>query len=135
MATRHCSRRWKSKQVDEELLAVHLQPELAADEGEQAAHGAQELLDAGDQRPLQLALGVLLAEFQKVEGVFVLDGQLRLGAQLGRQGLVEIGLAEQGLLVALVLDLVDQHVLGPAELCGHADVELALQADRRSVPE
>ena len=127
MATRHCSRRWKSKQVDEKLPAVHFQPELAADEGEEATHGAQELFDAAHQRALQLAFGMLLAEFEKVEGILILDGQLCLGAQLGRQGLVEIGLAEQGLLIALVLDLVDQHVLGPAELLRHADVELAFK--------
>ena len=37
-----------------------------------------------DQRPLQFAFGVLLAEFQEIEGVLVLDRQLGLGAQLRR---------------------------------------------------
>jgi len=49
------------------------------------------------------------------------------GPQLGRQSLVEIGLAEQRFFIALILDLMDKHVLGPSEFPGHTDVELALQ--------
>jgi hypothetical protein len=37
---------------------------------------------------------MFLAEFEKVEGVLVPDGQPCLSAQLGRQGLVEIGLTD-----------------------------------------
>ena len=117
----------EEQKVDEELAAVHLQPVLAPNKGEKAAHGAQELFDATHQRALQLTLGMLLPEFEKVKGVFILDGQLRLRTQLGRQGFVEIGLAEQGLLVALIIDLMDKHVLGPPELFRHADVELTFQ--------
>jgi hypothetical protein len=51
-------------------------------------------------------------------------------AQLGHQGLIEVGLAEYGLLVALVFDLMDDNVLRPAELAGHADVKLAPPTDR-----
>ncbi len=74
-----------------------------------------------------LPVGMLLPEFEKVKGVFILDGQLRLRTQLGRQSFVEIGLAEQGLLIALVLDLMDKDALGPSEFLSHADVKLALQ--------
>jgi hypothetical protein len=70
---------------------------------------------------------MLFTKFQKVERVFILNGQLCLRAQLGRQGLVEVGLAEQRLLVALVFDLVDKNVLGPAELLRHPDVELTFE--------
>lgn len=43
------------------------------------------------------------------------------------QGFVEVGLAEQGLFVTLVLDLVDKYVLGPAEPAGHRDVKLLFE--------
>ena len=117
----------EEQKVDEELLAIYLQPVLAADEGENAAHGAKEVFDAAHQRSLQFAFGMLLAEFEEVEGILVPDGQLCLGAQLGRQGLVEVGLAEQGLLVTLVFDLVYKNILGPTELSRHADVELSFE--------
>ena len=57
----------EQQQVNEVFLVVHLQPELAADKGEQPAHRAQEIFDAGNERPLQLALGVFLAQFQEIE--------------------------------------------------------------------
>ena len=89
----------KQQQVNEVFLVVHFQAVLAADKGEHAAHGAEEILDAGDQRPLQLPFGVLCAEFQKIEDVLVFDGQLGLGAQFRGERLVEIGLAEQRFLI------------------------------------
>lgn len=36
-------------------------------------------------------------------------------------------LTQQALLVALVLDLMDQGILGPAELSRHAQVEFAFE--------
>jgi len=71
--------------------------------------------DAAYQGTLQFAFGVLFGEFEKVEGVLVLDSQLCLRAQLRRQSLIEVGLPQQGLLVALVLNLVDKNTLGPAK--------------------
>ena len=53
--------------------------------------------------------------------------QFGLCAQSRRQRLVEVGLPQQRFLVTLVLDLVNEYVLGPAELAGHAKVEFALQ--------
>ena len=117
----------KQQEVDEKLFAVHLQPVLAAHEGEHAAHGPEEILDPGDERPLQLPLAVLLAQLQKIEGVFVLHRQLGLGAKFRRQRLVEVGLAQQGFFIALVVDLVNEDILGPAELAGHAQIEFPLQ--------
>ena len=38
-----------------------------------------------------------------------------------------VGLAEQRFFIALVFDLMDKHVLGPAELSRHADVELSFE--------
>ena len=70
---------------------------------------------------------MLFAEFEKVKGVLILDSQLCLSAQLGRKSLVEVGLAEQGLLVALILDLMDKDVLGLPKLFRHAEVKLTLQ--------
>jgi hypothetical protein len=60
--------------------------------------------------PFQFTFAVFLTQFQKVESVFVLHRQLGLGTQFRRQRLVEIGLAKQGFLVALVVDLVDEYV-------------------------
>ena len=85
------------------------------------------VLDPGDERPLQLPLAVFLAQLQKIEGVFVLHRQLGLGAKFRRQRLVEVGLAEQGFFIALVVDLVNEDILGPAELAGHAQIEFPLQ--------
>ena len=48
-----------------------------------------------EMRALQLAFAVLVAEFEKIEGVFVSDRQLGLRAQGRRQRLVEIGLAQE----------------------------------------
>lgn len=98
----------EEKQVDKVFLLVHLQPELAADKSKPSAHRTQEVLNAGDEGAFQFALAVLLAEFKKVKGVFVLHGELGLGAEFGCERTVEIRLAEQGFLVALIFDLVDE---------------------------
>ena len=42
------------------------------------------------------------------------------------QNLIKVGLIGQGLLIGLVLDLVDQNVLGPAKITGHVQVKLSL---------
>ena len=112
---------------DEKRFAVHLQPVLAAHKGEHAAHGAQEILDPGNQRAFQFPLTVCLAEFQKIEGVGVFQRQFGLVAKLGRQRTIEVGLTQQRFFIALVFDLMDKHIPGPAESAGHADVELAFQ--------
>ena len=56
----------EQQQVDEVFPAIHLQTELATHKGEQAAHGPQKILDAGDQCPFQLALAVLFSQLQKI---------------------------------------------------------------------
>jgi hypothetical protein len=45
---RLCSMLCGGKQIDKVFLGLNLQPELAADEGEQTAHRAEKILDAGD---------------------------------------------------------------------------------------
>ena len=115
------------QQVKEVLPVVDLQAVLAPHECKHATHGAEEDLDLSNQRPLQFPFGVLLAEFQEIERIFVLHCQFGLIPNTGGHGTIEVGLAEQRLLVGLVLNLVRQHVLGPPELAGHANVELALQ--------
>src|SRR4051794_40335773 len=117
----------KQQEIDEELLSLHFQTELTAHKCENAAHGPQKALDAGDESAFEISLAVLLAELKEIKGVLISDRQLGLGAKLGSQHTIEIGLAQEGLLVALVLDLVNQHTLGPSEFLRRADVELPLQ--------
>ena len=100
----------KQQQVYEKFPAVHLQPVLAAHEGKHAAHGPQEVFDPGDQCPFQFPFAVFLAQLQKIEGIFVLYRQFGLSAEFRCQCLIEICLAEQRLLVALIFDLVNQHI-------------------------
>ena len=59
------------KEVNEVFLIAHLQPVLTAEEGEDAAHLPQEMLNFADQRPLKLALAVLFAKLEKIKGVLV----------------------------------------------------------------
>jgi len=70
---------------------------------------------------------MFLGQVEKIEGVVILDRQRRLGPDLRRQGGIEVGLVQQVLLVALVVDLVLEHGLGPAEAGGGAEVELSFQ--------
>jgi len=77
--------------------------------------------------PLQLPLRVFLVEFQKIEGVLVPDGQFGLRPQFRRQRFVESGLPQEGFLIGLVFNLVNQDIFRSAELTGHTDIKLALQ--------
>ena len=70
---------------------------------------------------------MFLAQFQKIERVFILHGKFGLRPLCGCQCLVKVGLSQQGFLVTLIFDLVDQHILGPAEFPGQANIEFALQ--------
>ena len=66
------------QQVDEVFIAGDLKAELTAHEGIQSAHLAQEVLDTVNQRTLQFPFAVLVAEFQEIERILVLHGELRL---------------------------------------------------------
>jgi hypothetical protein len=55
-----------------------------------------------------------------------LDCELRLASNVLWNPILEVRLIEQRLLVGLILNLVDQDVLGPAELLRPLKVELAL---------
>lgn len=57
----------------------------------------------------------------------ILDGQQGLGLDAALHGGVKVGLAVQVLGIAVVVELVLQHVFGPAEAGRGAQVELALQ--------
>ena len=74
----------------------------------------------------QLTLAVLVCKFHEVECVFVFDGKLRLVSNVLWKRGVEVRLIEESLLVALVVNLVDQGVFSPAELLRPLKVELAL---------
>jgi len=117
----------EKQQIDEILPALDLQAELAADKSEHASHSAEEILDAADQGTLQLALRMLVAQLQKIEGVFVPDSKPGPGAQCRAQRRIEICLTQQAFFVTLIFDLVDENVFRPAEFPGHANVEFALQ--------
>jgi hypothetical protein len=89
--------------------------------------GDVEAVQVADQGVLQLAFRVLVGQIQEVEAVAILDGQDGLGAERGRQGLIEAGLVQQVLLVAPMIHLVLEHGARPTEADGGAQVDLALQ--------
>ena len=79
-------------------------------------------------------LRMFFGKFQKIECVFVFDCKLRLVSNVLWKSGVEVRLIEQRLLVGLVLNLVDQDVLGPAELLCPLKVELALRGSSCTAP-
>jgi SAM-dependent methyltransferase len=104
-----------------------LHAELASDDGEHAAHRAQEVFDAGKDGALEFALGMFFAQIQEVEGVVILYRQLGLATRGLGQRAVEVGLVVQEALVGVRVQLVAQHGLRPAESHRCPQVELALQ--------
>jgi hypothetical protein len=73
------------KQVDEELVAAHVQQHLPADEGEAGTQFQQELGDVLHQRAFDLALLRLVGQAQEVEAVRVLQRFARqVGLRLGQ---------------------------------------------------
>lgn len=100
----------KEQEVDKEFFPIQLQPVLTAHKSKHTTHGPQEVLYPSDNGFLQFPLAVFVTEIQKVEGVFVLHRQLCLITQLRSQCLVKIGLSQEILFVALILDLVNEHV-------------------------
>ncbi len=71
-------------------------------------------------------LAMLVSKFHEVECVFVFDRELRLVSNVLWNRHVKVRLIQQRLLVSVVLNLVDQDALGPAELLRPLHVELAL---------
>jgi len=70
---------------------------------------------------------MLLAQFKEVKEVFILEYHFGPTADgFGECG-VEVVLAEKGLLVGLVLDLVDENAPGPPHPAGHAYIKLPLK--------
>jgi hypothetical protein len=70
---------------------------------------------------------VRLAEFEKIERIFVHNRKLGLSAKCRSEGAIKIGLAEKGFLVALVFDLMGEGRFCPAEFGGHAEVKFAFE--------
>ena len=95
------------KQVDEELVTRHLEPELPADEGEAGAELQQEAGDVRDQPALDLALFGLVAEAEKVEQVRVFERLLRQRRIGRRQARFEVG---DGRALAQVQPVADVQV-------------------------
>ncbi len=75
------------------------------------------------QRPQRVAYQMISRSVGSGSGVSIPDGRAHT---YRREGFVEVGLTEQGLLVALILDLMDKHTLGPPELSRHAEIKLTL---------
>jgi hypothetical protein len=72
------------KQVDEELVAGNLQPELPADKGKARAQFQQKARDVADQTVFDFPLVGVIAQAQEVKQVRVLErlaGQRRLGSR------------------------------------------------------
>ena len=70
----------KKQQIDKKLFPIDLQPILTAHEGKHTAHGTQKILYPGNERLFHLALAVLIAQFQKIKGIFVPHRQFGLNA-------------------------------------------------------
>ncbi len=75
----------ETQEIDEVFVAAHLQSVLAADERKHSSHSHHERFHLGEERLLQLALAVLVGQFQKICRVLVFDGELRLVADVLRE--------------------------------------------------
>jgi hypothetical protein len=64
----------------------------------------KELFDPGNDRPFKLSFTLLRAQFEEVEGVFIPNRQVGLIHDGIGQGLLEVGLAQHGLFIGLILD-------------------------------
>src|SRR5580658_3604005 len=116
----------EEEEVNEIFLSGDLQSILAPDERKHAAHFEKEGLDLRQNCLLKLPLSMFVGEFQKVERVLVFYRKFRLVAYVLWQCLVEARLIQPCLLVGSILDLMDQHVLGPTEPLRPPEVKLTL---------
>lgn len=82
----------KCKKINEELPTFDFEPILATHEGEHPAHGPQEILYTGDERPFQFTLAMLMAKFQEIESILVQHSKSCLGAECWSKELIEVGL-------------------------------------------
>src|SRR5690606_746865 len=101
------------QQVDEKLLAAHVQQHLPANEGEARTQLQQEIGDVLYQRLLDFAFSCFLAQAEKIEAVRVfqrLDGQIGLRC---RQALIEIGDSFARALQQVGFDVDVQHIARP----------------------
>ena len=102
------------EEIDEEFVAVDVEPILAADEGEPGAELEEESFDVGDQGPFEVAFGDRISEGEELQVVGVFDELLHeLGVAGGESG-GEVGRGGADTAVQLAHDLVDEHGPGPA---------------------
>ena len=80
MATRQLRPRWKNSRG--EVAAADLDGELGADEAEVAAELDQEVAELGDQRPVQIGLGVAGGQVEELDDVGVLEDRQGVGMGL-----------------------------------------------------
>jgi hypothetical protein len=106
----------EKQQIDEVFSSCDFQPVLAPDARKHSAHFAKEGLKPGEDSLFQLPLAVLVGEFQEVQRVLVLNGELRLMADALWKCGVEAGLIEPDLVRRSILNLMDQDVLSPSEM-------------------
>jgi hypothetical protein len=118
----------EEEQVDEELVPVEGEPDLAADEGEPRAELGQGVLEAFGQGSLDGTLPGPLGQVQEVEDVGVLDDLLRLVGIDGVQVVGEVAGGGPDASVQAGGDVVLQDLPGPAvgltPFRGHPDVSL-----------
>jgi hypothetical protein len=104
------------EQVDEELVAAHVQQHLSPDEGKACTQFEQKFGDVFDQGMFHFALLCFVGQPQKVKAVRVSDGlqrKVRLG--LGQAGF-KISHGHAAALVQAGFDLHGQHVARPVML-------------------
>ena len=117
----------KAKIFRSPMPFADLQPVLAADKGEDTAHFTEKVFHLCHKGRFEFTLAVLTAKLQEVEGVFVPDRKLCLSLVFAGDGLVEVCLAKERFFVGPILNMMDENVLAPSILAGHADVEFPFE--------
>jgi len=100
------------------ILRPDLELELVPYESKVAPHLTQKMPDVLHNGQLQILFAMLFRQLQKLQVILILHRQLCLVPVFFRNGLVEICLAFQILLIAPSLDMMDQYIPGPAIFLG-----------------
>ncbi|MNV66993.1 hypothetical protein D3C71_1597750 [compost metagenome] len=115
------------QQVDEKLLAAHVQQHLPPDESKARTQLQQEIGDVLYQRILDLAFLCFIAQAEEIEAVRIfqrLDGQIGLRC---RQALIEVGDGFARALQQAGFDMDVQHIPRPAIFDGSTGIGQALR--------
>ncbi|MNT69842.1 hypothetical protein D3C72_2081840 [compost metagenome] len=115
------------QQVDEKLLAAHVQQHLPTNEGKTRTQLQQEIGDVLHQRAFDLAFLCFIAQAKEIEAVRVFQ---RLNGQIGLrrgQALIEVGNGFARALQQAGFDMDVQHIPRPAMFDGGAGIGQALR--------